>query len=61
MGRIENKIHIWDKEELSRVGWLLFTSKNGIDAFIASLRASLLDARSLSNCRIATIGDKTAA
>ena len=39
---------------------MVFTSKNGIDAFFTNLKASGLDTRSLGDCKIAAIGEKTA-
>jgi uroporphyrinogen III methyltransferase/synthase len=41
--------------------WLVFTSVNGVDAFIARLRVLRLDLRSWHRARIAAIGAQTAA
>lgn len=46
-------------EKLQAVRWILFTSRNGIDAFFASLQAAGLDSRSLANTKIAVIGHST--
>ena len=59
VGRIVNQEIIFTKEALSHVDWLIFTSKNGVDAFFSRMAASKLDVRSLSGCKIAAIGDKT--
>lgn len=59
VGEIVNQEKIFKAEELSHVDWMVFTSKNGVNAFFDRLFASGLDVRSLSGCKIASIGDKT--
>lgn len=46
-------------DELPSYDWLVFTSKNGVDAFFADLDARGLDARALGMVRIAAIGPAT--
>lgn len=46
------KIHDYD--------WIIFTSTNGVERFFARLNEKNLDARCLSNAKIATIGTATA-
>lgn len=46
-------------DELKKVNWLVFTSKNGVRAFFKSFAASKLDIRLLAGCKIASIGKKT--
>lgn len=48
------------KEELNQVDWLVFTSKNGVEAFFWNFFESGLDIRNLAKCKIAVIGEKTA-
>lgn len=59
VGQIVNEEIIFTKEELSHVDWMIFTSKNGVNAFFSRMTASKLDVRSLAGCKIAAIGDKT--
>lgn len=59
-GTIETISHIYTAEELGGADWLLFTSKNGVQAFFGQLRESGLDLRSLGRTKIAAIGKKTA-
>lgn len=59
VGEIVNKDVIFTAEELSQTDWMVFTSKNGVNAFFDRLFASGLDVRSLSGCKIASIGGKT--
>ena len=40
--------------------WIVFTSRNGVDAFFALLAESERDARAFGNAKIAAIGPKTA-
>lgn len=47
-------------EDLKEVDWLIFTSKNGVEAFFRNFVKSGLDVRSLAGCKIAAIGEKTA-
>ncbi len=44
-----------------RPDWLVFTSRNGVDAFFAALRSAGADARALQGVRLAAIGPATAA
>ncbi len=60
VGRIVDTGRIFSAEELQQVGWLVFTSKNGVEKFFKSFGKSGLDVRCLSGCRIAAIGGKTA-
>jgi len=48
-------------ERLSRYGWLLFTSANGVTRFFEALFARGLDARALSSVRLGVIGPRTGA
>ncbi len=43
-----------------RPDWLVFTSRNGVDAFFVALRAAGADARALHGVRLAVIGPATA-
>lgn len=45
--------------ELARADWLVFTSKNGVEAFFQNLFASELDLRALGNTQIAAVGKQT--
>lgn len=47
-------------EQFLDADWLVFTSRNGVEAFFSSFLASGLDARSLAGCQIAAIGEMTA-
>lgn len=47
-------------EELGSYDWILFTSANGVDAFLKALRASGRDLRALSQAWIGAIGPGTA-
>lgn len=47
-------------EEVKQVDWLIFTSKNGVEAFFKSFAKNRIDVRCMSQCRIAAIGGKTA-
>lgn len=46
---------------LDTFDWIIFTSVNGVDAFLDRLRETGKDARALSHSKIATIGASTAA
>ena len=46
---------------LDRYQWIVFSSANGVHAFLRRLRASGLDWRALAPVRLACIGPKTAA
>lgn len=60
VGRIENRRRKITEAELKEVDWLIFTSKNGVEGFFKNFLESRLDIRSLSGCKIAAIGRKTA-
>lgn len=60
VGRIVNRKREFLAEEFGEVDWLIFTSKNGVEAFFESFMESGLDIRSLFGCKIAAIGEKTA-
>lgn len=45
----------------STFDWVVFTSQNGVDAFLAEVEAAEQDARVFGTARIAAIGPKTAA
>ncbi|HIX68000.1 MAG TPA: hydroxymethylbilane synthase [Candidatus Anaerostipes excrementavium] len=47
------------EENLQKVSWIVFTSRNGVDGFMENLYASGMDVRALSSVRIAVIGEKT--
>lgn len=47
--------------QLAATDWLVFTSTNGVEAFFSRLEGRGQDARALGGCRIAVIGDGTAA
>jgi uroporphyrinogen III methyltransferase / synthase len=47
-------------EELRQYRWIVFTSRNGVDAFFAQLAALHADARLLADLKIAAIGSATA-
>jgi uroporphyrinogen III methyltransferase/synthase len=44
---------------ISDYGWILFTSKNAVDAVLGLLKEMRLDARKFGTCRIAAIGSAT--
>ncbi|XZE17917.1 uroporphyrinogen-III C-methyltransferase [Pirellulaceae bacterium SH449] len=46
---------------ISEFHWVVFSSSNGVDQFMQRLWERNQDARSLAGCRIATVGDATAA
>jgi uroporphyrinogen III methyltransferase/synthase len=48
-------------EFISEYRWLVFTSRNGVDAFFGHLRDMGEDARYLRHVRVAAVGPKTAA
>ncbi|MBV8582981.1 MAG: uroporphyrinogen-III C-methyltransferase [Candidatus Eremiobacteraeota bacterium] len=47
-------------DELSGYAWVVFTSRNGVDAFFERLAALDADARYVGKTRVAAIGSKTA-
>lgn len=60
VGTIVNTKRSFTAEELKAVDWMIFTSKNGVEAFFENLSESGLDVRNLAGCKIASIGKKTA-
>ena len=60
VGVIEHVKPAFVLQNLKEGDWLLFTSKNGVEAFWECLAKSRLDIRCLAGCRIAAIGGKTA-
>jgi uroporphyrinogen III methyltransferase/synthase len=48
-------------KRLPQFGWLVLTSANGVEHFFRRLYQSGLDARSLAGCKIAAVGQSTAA
>nr|WP_300824147.1 hydroxymethylbilane synthase [uncultured Schaedlerella sp.] len=60
VGRIVRAERTFSAEEMKQADWLVFTSKNGAEAFFESLAKSRLDIRCLAGCRIAAIGGRTA-
>ncbi len=60
-GEIRRRRLSLKKEELSSVDYLVFTSANGVRTFFENLRESGLDARSLADCTVASIGERTSA
>ncbi|MEH2941753.1 hydroxymethylbilane synthase [Lachnospiraceae bacterium KK002] len=60
VGVIERVKQIPISEELKEGDWLLFTSKNGVEAFFGNFREQGLDMRRLAGCKVAAIGKKTA-
>jgi uroporphyrinogen III methyltransferase/synthase len=48
-------------ERLERFAWVVFTSANAVDRFMAELRTSGRDARALAAARLACVGKATAA
>lgn len=60
VGEIVKKKKIFSAEQLKSVDWLLFTSKNGVEAAFLNFVESGLDLRSLGGCRIGVIGAKSA-
>ncbi|MCI9136311.1 MAG: hydroxymethylbilane synthase [Lachnospiraceae bacterium] len=59
VGQIVNRERKFTKEEIESIDWMIFTSKNGVNAFFENLFVSGLDIRSLAGAKIAAIGDKT--
>ncbi len=59
VGQIVNQEIPFTADELKAVDWMIFTSKNGVNAFFSSMSSSKLDVRNLAECKIAAIGDKT--
>ncbi|HEY5585642.1 MAG TPA: uroporphyrinogen-III C-methyltransferase [Ruminiclostridium sp.] len=46
-------------DHLDEYGWILFTSRNGVDIFFEYLNSKRLDARALANVKIAVVGSQT--
>ncbi len=46
-------------ENLKQYGWILFTSKNGVDIFFEHMNSMGLDARALANIKAGTVGSQT--
>lgn len=59
-GKIERCRLSFEKEQLKKADWLIFTSRNGVESFFAALAEKGLDTRALAGSRIAIIGEKTA-
>lgn len=47
------------KEQIEKVDWLVFTSRNGVKAFFDTFLQERLDVRCLARCQIASIGEQT--
>jgi uroporphyrinogen III methyltransferase/synthase len=47
-------------DTLASYAWILFTSRNGVDAFFERLSARNADARAIGSAKIAAIGERTA-
>lgn len=60
VGRIVRAERTFSAGEMKQADWLVFTSKNGVEAFFESIANSRLDIRCLAGCRIAAIGGRTA-
>lgn len=60
VGTIVNRKKSFTAEELKAVDWMIFTSKNGVEAFFKNFSESGLDVRNLAGCKIASIGKQTA-
>lgn len=60
VGRIVRAEQTFSAGEMKQADWLVFTSKNGVEAFFESIAKSRLDIRCLAGCRIAAIGGRTA-
>ncbi len=58
-GKIVNRKDAFTPGQISGADWMVFTSKNGVQAFFENLFALGLDVRALAGCKIASIGDKT--
>ncbi len=59
LGEEEKNMEEFPAENLAEADWLVFTSTNGVDAFFANFFESRMDMRSLANCKVAAIGEKT--
>ncbi len=47
-------------DELASFAWIVFTSRNGVDAFFERLAARGRDARAIAGAKVAAIGERTA-
>ncbi len=59
VGEIVNAECTFHAETFTDTDWLVFTSKNGVEAFFSACAKKRLDMRCLFGCRIAVIGKKT--
>ena len=46
-------------EDALKSDWIIFTSQNGVNAFLWNLKEKGLDIRAISSCKIAVVGRKT--
>lgn len=60
VGEIANTKNIPQIKEFQAGDWLVFTSKNGVEAFFENFQGQGMDIRSLGGCKVAAIGSKTA-
>lgn len=60
-GEIVDRSGAFLAEELEKTDWLIFTSRNGVEAFFRELKAQNRDIRALGSVRAAAIGSHTAA
>lgn len=57
---IQNNERLYNAcKHLNEYGWILFSSKNGVDIFFNYLKSKRLDARTLAKVRIAAVGSQT--
>ena len=55
VGEINYRTGWLDIEKLGKADWILFTSKNGVEAFFREAERSRLDLRALAGCKIGVI------
>lgn len=60
VGEIVNADDTFDPKSFEHADWMIFTSKNGVEAFFDLSARHRQDVRCLAQCRIAAIGTKTA-
>ncbi|MCI8918947.1 MAG: hydroxymethylbilane synthase [Eubacterium sp.] len=60
VGEIVNADDTFDPKSFEHADWMIFTSKNGVEAFFDLSVRHRQDVRCLAQCRIAAIGTKTA-
>ena len=60
IGEIVNADDTFDPKSFEHADWMIFTSKNGVEAFFDLSARHRQDVRCLAQCRIAAIGTKTA-